>query len=252
MASLQIAQALASMVYLITLTVVGIRLLWLFRRTRARPELLLGVSLLLGATIGGPLEGIGVSARQELGQEVAGPMILMGKLFLTFAIACQLGFIRHVFRPDSPWAKAFSGALLSTLIAAFVGYAAHGSYSSAEVPLSWFCIEFVARGASSTWLAVEAFRYHGMMKRRLRLGMADPAVTNRFFLWAWAGVFSIAVLCGSVPPLFLDPVRDKALLSLDLLAFSAAGVAVSLLYWLTFFPPASYLRLLKTRAQEVG
>jgi hypothetical protein len=43
----------------------------------------------------------------------------------------------------------------------------------------------------------------------------------------------------------LDPVADAGLLALDLIAFSAAGVAVSMLYFLTFFPPESYRRRLE-------
>jgi len=45
MADLVIVQQLATLVYLTTMTVVGVRLMLLFRRTRRLPELLLGGGL---------------------------------------------------------------------------------------------------------------------------------------------------------------------------------------------------------------
>ena len=36
---------------------------------------------------------------------------------------------------------------------------------------------------SSLWGAAESLRYFSMMRRRAKLGLADPLVTNRFLLW---------------------------------------------------------------------
>ena len=81
-----------------------------------------------------------------------------------------------------------------------------------------------------------------MMKRRLRLGLADPLVTNRFLLWTLAGFASITLLLTAVPPVLLDAQRYEFLLFVDLLVFSVAGVTVSALYFLTFIPPETYRR----------
>jgi hypothetical protein len=89
------------------------------------------------------------------------------------------------------------------------------------------------------------------MSRRLRLGLADPVVTNRFLLWTLAGVCAIGMFLTSIPPIFLDPQRDVLVLVLDLLAFSACGAGVSVLYFLTFFPPAAYRRRLREIAEAV-
>ena len=37
---------------------------------------------------------------------------------------------------------------------------------------------------------MESFRQHGMMKQRVRLGLADPAVAGRFMLWGAMAFFA--------------------------------------------------------------
>ena len=91
-----------------------------------------------------------------------------------------------------------------------------------------------------------------MMKRRLRLGLAEPLVTNRFLLWTMSGCVSIVMLFTAVPPMFLDPATDPSLLTLDLIVFSIAGVGVSTLYFLTFLPPERYRRWIRTTSEAVA
>ncbi|MBW2314148.1 MAG: hypothetical protein JRH10_08155 [Deltaproteobacteria bacterium] len=204
---------------------------------------------MLGATFGGPLEGIGVSLAHEMDPVIAGRMILVGKILVTAGVACQLTFIRLVFRPEGNHGKLAVGGLLAVLAVAFVGFGLHGTYRGEGIAPGWFALEFSARVAGSLWLAVEAFSYYGLMKRRIQLGMADPVVANRFRLWGLAGCFVVLIQCTSVPPLFLDPVKDVAPLGIDLVAFSLCGVIVSVLYWLTFFPPEGYQRAVRARAE---
>ena len=48
-------------------------------------------------------------------------------------------------------------------------------------------IGWLGRTMAIFGVAFESFRYWRMLRRRLRLGLADPVVTNRFLLWAvWA------------------------------------------------------------------
>ena len=244
-------QAVGGGLYLLTAAVVGCRLLLLAHRSRALPELMLGIGLVVGGVLGGPLEAAGLGTKGELGPEMAGRLLLIGKLLGVVALACQLGFIWRVFRPDERWGAGLAGALLAGSIAGLAGHAVTGTFASAEISIRWFCVELVGRLGASCWLVFEGYRYHRLMSRRLRLGLADPVVTNRFLLWTVAGVCSIAMFLTSIPPIFLDPQRDVLLLILDLLAFSACGVGVSVLYFLTFFPPAAYRRRLHETAEAV-
>ena len=65
--------------------------------------------------------------------------------------------------------------------------------------------------ANLLWGAVESLRYYALMRRRLRLGLADPLVTNRFLLWGLgigaAGVGSLISVVGA-GGLGLQHVRD--------------------------------------------
>jgi hypothetical protein len=109
-------------------------------------------------------------------------------------------------------------------------------------------VEFTARVTGPIWLMIEGIQYHRMMRKRVRLGLADPLVANRFLLWAIAGGFSIVILSTSLPPIFLDPVEWALLLQFDLLLFGVGGVGAAAFYWLTFFPPGTYRRWICARA----
>jgi hypothetical protein len=237
-----VAQGLTGALYLLTVLIVGGRLVMLARRTKQLPELLLGGALLLGGVLGGPLEAASVSLRAETGNAIAGTLLLAGKIASLAALICHANFVRCVFRPRERWAWLLVAVMIACPVAALFGYSAHGAFATSEIPWSWFWIDLSARIIGSTWLAAEGAIYYGMMKRRLRLGLAEPLVTNRFLLWTMAGGLSIVIMFTSVPPMFLDPVADASLLTLDLFVFSIAGVGISVLYFLTFLPPERFRR----------
>ena len=57
----EILQSVAGTIYMATITTVGIRLIVLARRNRGLPELLVGLSMLAGGTLGASLEAVGMS-----------------------------------------------------------------------------------------------------------------------------------------------------------------------------------------------
>jgi hypothetical protein len=134
-------QVVAGGLYLLVVTVVGCRLLLLARRSRALPELLLGLGLLLGGTLGGPLEAAGLSGKADLGPELAGRLLLIGKLFGVVVIACHLTFIWRVFRPKERWGAGLAGALFACSLTGFWGFAMNGAFTSAEIPVFWFFVD---------------------------------------------------------------------------------------------------------------
>ncbi len=245
-------QAVSGTIYLLTITAVGLRMLQLSRRTGKRPELLIGLSLLLGGTVGATLEAAGMGAGQgELGPAAAGRLLFAGKLFVAASLVCQCLFIRTVFRPGEAWSAALVSGILAIPAVAFAGFAASGTFATGELPLTWFSVELVGRVAASIWLVAEALRYYAMMKKRLALGLADPVVTNRFLLWAFAGLGGIVLMLTSVPPA-LFPGNQSLLMSLDLLVFACFGCAISIAYGLAFFPPARYLDWLDGGSEAPG
>jgi hypothetical protein len=57
------------------------------------------------------------------------------------------------------------------------------------------------------------------------------------------------MLLTSVPPFFLNPRENVAVITADLMIFCLAGVCISTFYFLTFFPPMAYRRRLEKRAE---
>jgi len=235
-------QALSGGIYFVTITVVGVRLLVLARRTRKGPELWMGASLLLGGTLGASLEAGGMAAAESLPAATVGALLLAGKVCGVGALALEGHFVRRVFRNEERLGRVLLAAGVAAALVALAGFAWSGTFATGKVHLGWFALELAARLSFSIWLAAEAARYYVLMRRRLRLGIADPLVTDRFRLWAGAGVAATILLATSAPPLVLDPVRYHPLLIADLFLFSLSGVAASLLYALAFFPPAAYRR----------
>ena len=99
------------------------------------------------------------------------------------------------------------------------------------------------------WLFVESVHYASRMRRRVRLGLGDPIVANRFTLWAiWTGALAciplfvlalrtLGILEAPVPGAPL-PASVRAIIAM----LGSGGAAALVACWLAFFPPAAYRR----------
>jgi hypothetical protein len=101
--------------------------------------------------------------------------------------------------------------------------------------------------AAYLWTGWESLRYHGLMRRRVRLGLADPAVCDRLLLW---GLMALVVAAG----VLLNTVALALQISIFespwiLLGSSATGLAQALLLVLAFAPPRAYLAWVRARAR---
>jgi hypothetical protein len=81
----------------------------------------------------------------------------------------------------------------------------------------------------------------------MRLGLANPVVTNRFLLWVFAAFFGFVMVCTAVPPVVLGRTHLLSHAALVLVGFAGLGSAVC--NWLVFFPPAAYRRRVYARAE---
>jgi hypothetical protein len=244
---LEAVQALGVSLYFVMTIVVGVRLLVLARINRGVPELFLGLGYLLGGTIGSCLEVGGmVSAQLEAPPARVATLFLTGKAFGVVGLACSYSFIWWVFRRDERGALLLMSAAIAAAVVAFAGLISSGTASSGVSPAPWFWIEFVARLGHPCWLGLEAGRYYFQMKRRMRLGLADAVVVNRFLLWTFAAGFGILMGFTAIPPALLG--RTHALSHAGLVAFSLVGVGAAVCYWLAFFPPEAYRRRIYARA----
>jgi signal transduction histidine kinase/CheY-like chemotaxis protein len=227
--------------------IVGSRLLLAARRTRRDPELWIGLTLLLSA--------VGSAAE-------AGSMLITGQLAADWGLALQAGSqllhalasaalyvaVWRIFHPDRAW--AMTTALLGSAAAVACWLpslpAAPGAIS--EVAGARLLFQLSRMGAYA-WGAWESLAYHGRMQRRLRLGLADPVVTQQFKLWGLASGSMVGILL-----LAVVSEQGMGVWLLDwppgLLAASPLGLFSSLALYAAFFPPAFYRRGLAEEGQR--
>jgi hypothetical protein len=216
------------------------RLLGLAARTRKAPELLLGLSLLL------PLTGfatmvvaakVGGDTPSRSTMEASGVIIDLGYI----AVA---SFVWLVFRREEGWARALAGALALAGLA--MPIANHFLPWPDRFPPT-FLPRAILRTACDLWAAFEALGYARLMRKRVRFGLAEPLVADRFRLWGVGHLTAAVMLDGfTVGALLWVRRSDTA----DVFTWIGAGfgLVTAILFTLSFFPPAAYVRWVERRA----
>jgi hypothetical protein len=230
---------------IVTCAVVGIRLLTLGVRGRRLPELALAATYLLFGAIGYPL-GAFARALAANGASDAGGWLAAALAIQNFGIAGVYFFVGRVFRPDrSGPPLAALGAVVLAL--SWMGHAFDPGFEGALSIGPWYYLGLGTRAAAFVWGAAEAFSYWAMLRRRVAIGLADPVVANRMWLWgassAWIAVAFGVFTLGSLTP---GGVNATPIV----LALSGCGIAAAAAMTLAFFPPLRYRRWLITAAAE--
>lgn len=244
---MELIAALGGGGFVLASLVLGGRLMLLARRTRGFPELTLGAGLFLMGGVGYPLLVVAQEAT-VLDREVRFALAV-AYMFLSVVGMWGIGlFTRHVFRPREAWAKA-------AVMMIPVGYVA-GAWGQIDGPGlgallagesgPWLLTSYVGI-ATMGWAATESFRYYGMLRKRLALGLADPVVADRFRLWAFAiySASAISALGMLLQEVFGIPVSGT---NAGHLVVGPLGLVASFSLWLAFQPPAAYVRRVQRRA----
>ena len=95
-----------------------------------------------------------------------------------------------------------------------------------------------------TLKAVKALRQATLARRRVRIGLTEPLVANRFLLW---GVSTLAANGIWAYSLWRELVQESDTTEFYLVA-SVLGCICALAIWLAFFPPRAYRQRFATRA----
>jgi hypothetical protein len=155
-------------------------------------------------------------------------------------------FVRTVFRPHERWAKALAGVMFVCLWGGQLGWELGNGYRSAGPGNAFWFLRYAVIWSYPVWTMVESYRYYALMRRRLAIGLADPLLANRFFLWGTGALGTgLATWISSLPFLWVG--RPELLLAWTptvQIVVASVGVATVLAYLLTFLPPAFYRRWL--------
>jgi hypothetical protein len=246
-------------VYVVIVLMLGIRLALLARRTRKVPEALLCVHFLLCCSLGYLLLGIGIPAAYQPGflpTWAIAPLIAVGHLASSVGVWTGATFNWLVFRRDAAWARGLVWLSAITLLAAWVGAGLSGGFSRGTLTGVWIWLLYGTYTATAAWVMVEPLRHHAVMRKRLRIGLADPLVANRFLLWGTGSVCRFVMLVmGAIPTLLFHHIPPEiwpTVVSITLISVAIAGLGVSVSYWLVFFPSRAYVRHITRRHAAVG
>jgi hypothetical protein len=246
--------------------VIGVRLVRLAARTQG-PERWLGLYFLAAPLAGTLLAGVVYMSFADPVRALPDPLLrpihAIDLAFANLGALCVFVFTWRTFRPDAAWARTLTfggGAVLALSWLAF-GVSEGFAVRVLNGPAYW--IGFAVRIAALVWMAVEAFRYRGLLRRRVALGLAEPLVANRFLLWGLWALCAVAMgLSDPVARVWYwaltgtasawHPEIGRPIVVVMMATTSAVGVVGATSLFLTFFPTAGYRRWVARGATAPG
>jgi hypothetical protein len=261
---LALISAAVTLVNLLLSIAIGLRLYRVaWREGGFGPEFWLAGFFLFAAFLGAGLNisvYVGMAEPSLALSAFHGSLVLMASVFSYCVGTAGLHvFIWLAFRRESKRARSAAavGALAVWIAAGF--QAITEGFSVRVLPGLGYWAFYLARVAPYYWLAAESLGYYAAARRRARLGLADPLVTNRFLLlglwavaWAAMGLSDIiartlyVMTSGSTTELRIDTAGPIILTTIAITSALGALAAVTLA--LSFFPTRGYRRFIESRA----
>jgi hypothetical protein len=235
--------ALSTAIFICLGTAVGVRIVRRARHDRSVPELAVGAALIAFAGVSQPLSVLRVALAGQIPFSLSIGLQLVATGASAFTVTALYLFTWRVFRPDSRWAALLFAMGSALGLWAGAGMAATSFYDAAVTPVlsgHWIALSALSYALCFGWAAGESLAYHARLRRRLRLGLADPLVVNRFLLWGGACGFALVidVILIAMALSGVDFNTD----STARLLVSASGLANAVAWFLGFTPPAWYVR----------
>jgi hypothetical protein len=232
------------------------------RRGWPLPELSLAIHFLVSAFLSTPPQivvygGMG-DPRLAVPEPAARALLAFAVGAMAIGAAAAYVFTWKVFQPERLWAKAIVVAGCACLALGYAFEAVFEGFAPVVFAGPGHWIGWAGRTAAMLGIAFESFRYWLKLRRRLRLGLADPVVTNRFLLWAiWASCATLNYVADlasrSLYWLVFDtvepvPAHLATLVGPTIVITMALGAVSAVTLFLTFFPTPAYRRWLEARA----
>jgi hypothetical protein len=158
---------------------------------------------------------------------------------LTIAV---LSFTLHVFRKRSRVATGFCVATALTMSGAIVASAMSGDWAGSRTDTPWVWIESIVQLCIFAWIFAEPAVLYRDLRRRARIGLDDPVLTNRILLWS---IYGAGFTLSQAVWLFELAVYDDVT-ALDAMV-AGASIVGQIAVGLAFFPPARYLGWIRSR-----
>lgn len=264
---LEAISGLSTLAYLAVSGVIGFRLL--SRGPGAsgpapRPERMLGLFFVLYSFIGSALNVCAYAGWSSASLALPDPVLrwLHGGFFWVggVGVIALLLFVRRTFRPEAAWARVLASALGGSMLVAAVGAGVTEGYAVRVVNGWAYWLNFAARDLAFVWICWESLACGSRMQRRVRLGLAEPLVANRFLLiGAWGLCLSLVswtdpiariryyLLTGSTVE-WIPAVGQPLLMGGMAVASGLLSVATGALL-LAFFPTRGYRRRVEGAAR---
>ncbi len=227
----------------------GLRLIWKSYQTRGLPEFCLGMGLFL---MGGL--GYSISTAANAIPDVPESFRLAASFI---SMICSIAghsvialFTYKVFRPGVAWARLLAGSIFGVLSVLMVWQLISPGL---EVQLGqangpWQFSTHLTL-VNLLWTTFESLSYYAKLRKRRRLGLADPWIANQVLMWAIA-IGSAATVV--VTMMFLKaigvPTTGKEGLVTTALIVGPMGPISAVCMGLAFMPPSWYRRWLTHRA----
>jgi hypothetical protein len=226
----------------------GLRLLALARRNRGLPELLIALGILGIGPAGFAFSAFAMLA-MEHGPAAARALMAAASLAIATGSVANYVFNWKVFRPGAGFARILPAIAAAVYAVSFAGNLATGGFQPPLRMGPFQQISSLTTTATLLWGAAESLAYWAKMRRRLRIGLADPEVTNRFLLWGLA-IGSAGVGSAISVGVMLASGRSFQDLPGLMLSNSLFGLAAAVGMWVAFLPPAAYRRWIAARASR--
>jgi len=244
----QLLVGVSALAFVVSGAIVGVRLMWLSRRTGGQPERTIGFSLFMLSGLAWPLMLV-VSAPGEAAAPVLRVALGGAGLAMGLALSGVFLFTLRVFRPGIAWARAFAGVgvgiELGAGLAAVVRAVTLADASALRSPATPALLLLCTAQLAYFWSAFEAFHYRALLRRRIPLGLADPLVADRVGLWGWTSVFAAGA---SGPATWAVVSGGDPHTTVSHLVIAICGLVCSGTLLLAFLPPAWYVRLVRGSA----
>lgn len=247
---MQIVAAIGGLSFVLCSLVTGARLLLVARRTRQLPELTLGFGLFLMGGLGYIMTVLGEHGA-FLSEAVRAALVGANTLASVIGLSLLAFFTVRVFRPENRLASAAVCLIVGLFCLAFLQRLLGAGFT--PMTLGGAPPSTLHAGVTLTvlgWAGIESLLYHGRLRKRMRIGLTDPILVNRIWMWA-QGMLMAAFLSAISSAFNLLGIpfnqSEAGMLTVGVLGTLTAGSV-----WFAFFPPEAYAAWIRSRANPSG